>query len=566
MKAALAAFYESLAAQLSPDSRSYKKFIAEKTFINGEPFSFKDHEYQEYIVDLVEANPGCTFSVLKPSQIGLSEIFNRLVLARMALMPGTGVLISFPSKTFSQEVLKTRISSIIRESPTLSGLIDHNNDSASVKQFHNGSIVYALGGSKASSTTLLNRAIQVQFIDEIDRQDKKIVAGYESRTTHAKDKDLLVINLSTPTADGIGISAKIQESYEVHTAWIGCPCGHEFIGDYFEHVRLPGYDEPLQLLTEAKASTVDLSKAYLECPECKGEITGENKRTVWKVTYNDVGGKDKIGIVLDPFVAMGFISMPRLVKRQLNFGTNVVEFLNQALAKVADKRDSSIDRKAIKFVNTAVPVGSHIYGLDLGKLCFYMHGVLRPDTTVHVMETHIVKLADLEKFLEDQNHKYVFAAAVADSQPYSDLIYRLIRKYQRLFSAIYVAPTTPIPEMYKLKLMDKHEELVRQITINKSIAFDAAVGSLADFYTFQSSPLDATIVEHFLDMRRVRDHRYEEMIYRWVKSEKGNDHAFHAFIYLHMAAKLALANVNSVYSVPFSVRKLNTNKKPDDRR
>jgi hypothetical protein len=426
--------------------------------------------------------------------------------------------------------------------------------------------MYALGGSKASSTTLLNRAIHVQLIDEIDRQDADIVAGYESRMTHAKEEDILIINLSTPTADGIGISAEIQESYEVHTAWIGCPCGHEFIGDYFEHVRLPGFDEPLQLLTDEKAAGVDLSQAYLECPECKCELNKDNKKTVWKVTYNEKGIKDKIGVVLDPFVAMGFISMPRLVKRQLKYKSNVVEFMNQALAKVADKRDSSIDIKAIKFVNEAEPAGQHIFGLDLGKMCHYMHGILRPDTTVHVVEAHMIKLSKLEEFLEKQNHKYVFSAGVADSQPYTDLIYKLIKKYPRMFSSIYVSPNPPMPELYKLKMVDKHEEVVRQVTINKGLAMDSFAGSLVDFFTFQTSPLDSIITKHFLDMRRVRDYRFETATYKWVKSSKGDDHFFHTAIYLSLAAKLALANINSVYAVPFIVSKLNTNKNLDQRR
>jgi len=63
-------FLESLRASLL-NTHSLSKFIEEETFINGRPFSFEGHEYQEYCTKLVENNPGYTISITKPSQIGL---------------------------------------------------------------------------------------------------------------------------------------------------------------------------------------------------------------------------------------------------------------------------------------------------------------------------------------------------------------------------------------------------------------------------------------------------------------------------------------------------------------
>ncbi len=178
MKQLVETFLASLKAQLDPRSATYKAFITDHTYLEGKNFSFRDHEFQEYVIDVVENNPGCTFSISKCSQIGLSEIFNRLILAKMAVKPGTSVIVSFPSITFSQEVFKTRLSSVISSSPQLSALKDPNNDSASVKAFHNDSIAYALGGSEKSRSSLLNRPIDTVFVDEYDRQDPDVVSGY----------------------------------------------------------------------------------------------------------------------------------------------------------------------------------------------------------------------------------------------------------------------------------------------------------------------------------------------------------------------------------------------------
>jgi len=556
MKALYESFLISLKAQVTADKTSYKKFITENTFIAGKNFSFVDHEFQEYIIDVIENNPGKTFSVSKPSQIGLSELFNRLILAIAAIKPGTGILVSFPSITFSQEVFKTRIASVINNSPVLRSLIDRSNDSASVKGFHNESIMYALGGSLQSKSTLLNRPGKIIFCDEVDRQDMDIMSGYATRMVHAEDKDKMILNVSTPTVDGFGINALIKQAYELHTPWIKCPCSHEFVPDYYENVVIPGYKEPLSLLTREKASELDLDASYLECPKCKGEINKDNYGVVWKITYNKKGSRNEIAIELNPFAAMGFRSIPAIVKDSVNM-TNLTEFVNQCLGKVADKSSTTVSLSSIIFTHKAEETGHNIFGLDLGKECYWMRGKQKGDTTTHIEEAQVVKLSDLEEFLAEQHQKYVFAAGVVDSQPYTDLVYRLIKRYPRLFSAIYVSPNPPKPWMYELKNFDRMNEIVRQITINKGMAMDSFAGSLKDFFTFESSPMDATISKHFTDMRRVRDYRFEEMIYKWEKSSKGADHFWHTGLYLFMAGKLAYAGINTAYAVPVTIGKMN---------
>lgn len=549
-------FLVSLKAQLTGESTSYKRYITENTYLAGENFSFVDHEFQEYIIDVIENNPGKTFSVSKPSQIGLSELFNRLILAIAAVKPGSGILVSFPSITFSQEVFKTRIASIINSSPELRNLIDRNNDSASVKSFHNESIMYALGGSQNSSTALLNRPISVVFCDETDRQDMKIMTGYASRMVHTKDKDRLILYVSTPTVDGIGINALIKQCRELHTPWIKCPCGHEFVPDYYENVVVPGYTESLSLLTREKAAELDIDEAYLECPECRGEINKQNYQVVWKITYNPKGLKNEIGIEMNPFAAMGFRSVPAIVRDSVTM-TSQSEFTNQALGKVADKSATSISLSSLIFTHKEIEQGQHIFGLDLGKECHWLHGRQMSDTTTHIISAQILKLTELEDFLAEQHRQYVFAAGVVDSQPYSDLVYKLIKRYPRLFSAIYVSPNPPKPWMYEIKMHDKMNEVVRQITINKGLAMDAFAGGLTDFFSFESSALDATIIKHFTDMRRVRDYRFDEMIYKWQKSSKGADHFWHTGVYLFMAGKLAWAGLNTAYAVPVVVKRMN---------
>lgn len=545
-------FLDSLSSQLL-NTASISTFITEETFINGSRFSFRGHEYQEYLMQLVENNPGYTFSVTKMSQCGLSEIFYRCVLSIMAIRPATAALLAMPSKQFSQEVLKTRINSIIYESPRLKNILNNNVDSASVKQFHNNSILYALSGSKSSNSNLLNRPISITLCDELDRMDSDIVSGFRSRMTHTPPEKRLVIKISTPTASGIGIDADFSDSREQHTALVVCEhCGHAFEPDFYSDVVLPGYDGDLRLLTKGKLVNLDVQQAYLQCPECLGDM--RTRETQWHVEINPKGMPKTIGVKLNPFIAPAFISVPDLVESSLTY-TSHVEFLNQGLGRVADLRDSSIQREDIRFEHRKEQVAQRIFACDMGKLCHAMIGRLHGDTTIHVDEAHVVKLSDIEDFFQDAFSRYAFSAAVMDSQPYSDLAYKFVRKYGRLYSAIYVSPTTPIPELFKLSMHDKHGEVVRQVNINKSPMMDLMANSMRDFISFEPSPMEGAVVKHLLDMRRVRDYRFEEMIYQWVKSKQGEDHFFHTLVYLFTASKLAIADLQQDFVGGFSVHK-----------
>lgn len=569
LKSLSADFLSSLRAELATASTAtpLQTFLTEKTYLNGKPFSFLYHEYQQFITKLIEDNPGHTFVVKKPSQIGLSELFNRIILARMALRSGEGVLVSFPSKVFSQEVIKTRISNIISSSPYLRDLSDPNVDSASVKQFTNSSTLYGLSGSSSSNSSLLNRPISLIFVDELDRQDPHIYTGFWSRMTHTPELDRLTFLLSTPTAPGMGIDAEYSSCYHQYQTLIkhtAPGCGHIFDPDFFTDIVVPGYDEPMSLLTVAKASKLNIDSAYLKCPHCGQPVeyhrpaspSPNELEVIYDYSINPEGAKDKIGIALTPFCAPDFIKPRNLVKAFLTY-TSHVEFLNQGLGKTAALSDSSILPQHIHFINPyAEPgpnlhdhtFGARIFGLDLGKQCHFLSGLLRSDTTIFVDTIEVINLMDLEDFISNFFLTKPTIAGVADSQPYTDLIYRLVAKHPRLYSAIYVDQVPAMLELFKLTMTDRFGQTVRQMNINKNRLMDILASSLDDFITFSAlaNPQQQDVlVTHLTDMRRTRDYRFQDPgMCRWVKSIKGVDHFFHACTYLIAASKLALANAS----------------------
>jgi len=564
-------FLDQLNAMMT-NQADIASFITTETYLNGEPFSFDGHEYQIKLLDIIRQNYGkphlknsLEIVVSKISQLGISEICYRFFLANMEMRAGTSVLLSFPTSKQSSEVFQTRWANIIKESPRLKKAMDPDMNNASVKQMVNNSIAYALAGNKGTKSALISRPISHIMIDECDRQDPEIINSYGSRTTHTAAERRLTIKVSTPTAQGVGIDAEISEAETKHIPYVRCEhCGRLFFPDYFEHVRVPGYEGGLEHMTLADAAGLDLYDSYLECPECYEAIAEQSYE--WVEERNPLGIRNKHALILTPFICKAFVKMGDLVSSMLTF-TSRTEWRNQKLGLPAELKDSSIQVENIKFVHQDKVPGMYLLGMDMGKVCHIMIGRMRGDLSIHVEECHVVMLHELDEWLEALHKRLVFGAEVMDANPYNDKVYQYVRKYPRMFSANYEVPDDPnsMPEMFKLRMTDKHDQIVRQISINKNPFMDLLAQDLGHYITFEPSGMNATVSKHIMDMRRVRDERFtEDMRFKWVKSQgsSSQDHFFHSLVYLYLAGKMAAAGVSSVAQVPVAMKKIN----PDMRR
>jgi hypothetical protein len=548
-----------LAAGLSRTRTSLADYITKYTYLGARRFSYLHHEYQPYIISRIEADPDLVLLLYKCSQLGVSEVFHRIILSMMAIEPGFSTLLGMPSQTFSQEVMKTRISQIIRGSKVLRELSDPRVDSASVKQFVNGSILYALGaGEQSGESSLINRPIKLICIDELDRCSLDIVTGFRSRQTHSVHKPRIYI--STPTYEDLGIDGESEDA-EVHRNIAKCSrCGHHFFPDYYEHVRLPGFDQPLELLTRSEVEanpSILIDEAHLLCPNC-GKIPdlGPKYREFVVETPQKSTIERKICIKLAPFDAPSFIKIPDLIRSSFIYSDNN-EFRNQALGLPVKASDSTIDRNLIRFENVDVPQDAiTVVGLDMGKLCHLLRLSMTPSNHIIIHSPEVIPLQMIPEVMQELFHgpgNMHIASMVVDSQPYTDTVNKLVTEHPQVWSAIYTVPVQPKPELYWLKTEEEPEDAdnpykianrvvdykVRQITINKNPFFDYTAGLLqSEQVKFKSGPYDLQILNHILDMRRVRDHRYSDIRYKWVKSKKGADHFFHTINYGVAAFKL----------------------------
>ena len=183
----LEASLSRISTAIKPQSDVIKDFVTTKTFLRGRPFSTKNHEYQDLLMEEL-VNPNTQFVIYKVSQAGVSEIILRVLAAYCATIPGFSSSIVYPSLEMAREFMRVRFGGIIESSPTLTNLMDPHIDSSTLKRFQNGSIVYALSGSGTSRSTTISRSLTMLIADELQFISMKTLTAMASRQRHQENK------------------------------------------------------------------------------------------------------------------------------------------------------------------------------------------------------------------------------------------------------------------------------------------------------------------------------------------------------------------------------------------
>ena len=234
------------------------RWIETNTFLKGEPFSFKDHEYAIQIVE----DDSESIVVTKPSQVGMSETIARLLLARAAITP-MNIIYVMPTHSAATDFAKGRVNEIISESPYLSNAIDKGVDNVSIKKI-GYSYIFFKGSSKDSQA--ISRPASAVICDEYNYCSETIVAQYQSRLNHSERKERLFF--STPTLPGRGVSAMLEESKQHYRMVKCCHCNTWSWPTLPDDIRIPGLaniDWPT--LNKSKLATIDYREAYFAFPQ-----------------------------------------------------------------------------------------------------------------------------------------------------------------------------------------------------------------------------------------------------------------------------------------------------------
>lgn len=512
---------------------SIARWITEHTMYANEPYSYRDHEYQEKIL----SDTSKDVAIRKCSQVGISEASSRMALAIVNVLSPYTVAYTLPTAHFAGTFTKTRIDPVIETSKTLRSAIHKTNDNNEVKQFGN-SFLWVRGA--ASSNAPISIPCDHLIHDEVDFSDQEVLSQYVSRLTHSKWKR--THKISTPTLPNYGIDRAFQESRR-HFMFVKCHhCNHQFIPDYYKHVRIPGWTDDIRRITKANLGKTRYKEAFVECPNCGKVPSLQIKYREW-VCENADSGFETAGYQVSPFDAPNIITPGYLVEASTKYD-RVQDFDNFNLGLPSDDREATLSRNDL--IGCFVPGESgsavRVMGVDVGGTYHFAVGTVDGYGDIHVDHTEKVPMGRAKERYFELKRLFNVHCSVIDSGPHAETVMSIQDQDPTCYASVYMRSKSMLTHnvMDKEEERDKAREFVRQVNVNRNRALDAYMNYVRENHlSIQPNELQEEIIQHHCSMKRVKiyDNDSGEMQYSWQKTD-GVDHFHHTFLYMWLAAKI----------------------------
>lgn len=528
----LAQFYGDLSARYPVDgaSMSYSEWIARNTKLANRPFGYKGYEFQQAIVDDMARD----LSVIKPSQVGMTEVQVRKFLAFLTRNRGTSGIFTFPNEKMFKKNSKTRIKPIINQPAFNSQSIEDDKPVRAVDLFEiNGSFAHITGMTEGDATST---PADILFHDEVDLSDQVMIGLFQSRLQNSDWK--INQKFSTPTHPGFGIDAAYQVS-DQREYMTRCRCSH-WQAPRFEmaFLHLPGYDGEGALvdLDADMVGRIDLDSAYLKCERCSQplDLTDPSKRE-WVAKYP---ARRAHGYRISPFSPThGRLDIIYIIEQLLKMKAldQIKGWHNTVLGETYSDGSSKLEPDVVKAImkGPGVPdVGGLVpvaLGCDMGKTCHLTLGRLKPGNEVDPFLFEQVPSSQIHDRVLQLMDRYNIVTGGVDRHPYTPDAERIRDATKRVILPIEYRGAT------HMKLEHDEYDALDHVKINRTAAIDAQVRSIqrrgTEFYGYGG--LAQVVIEHCCDMVRIET---DEKPATWEKLT-GSDHFLHSLVLMRASIK-----------------------------
>lgn len=519
------ALAEKIAEQKSDSNIA--EWVCNHTTLGGKPFSFKDHLYQIDLINDMHPNMCCK----KLSQVGMTEIQIRKMIAFMMMNPGTRVIYTFPNLTLRDNNSKTRIRPLIDNdfSDKIGGSERQIRTNELIQL--NSSFLYVASGSESDVTSTPGDMV---LNDEIDLGDSDFYSLVNSRLQASSWK--IKQSFSTPTFSGFGVSLEYQNS-DQREYFIKCPhCGHWHVPLYdLDSVFIPDLPNYIQKLTDIRedlAVDLDLDNAYVMCSKCHKplEMSDDSIRE-WVPKYpSRIHSR---GYQIRPF-STHTLSVRYLVMTMADYikKGKIRRGYNTVLGEEYSEGDIRIDEMSIrKCFQSRLPQqvsrDRECYiGIDMGIVCH-----ITVVTEGAVLEFIRTNWENLKNKIQELEEKYNIIAGAIDRYPYTPLSNEIRDMTNgRIQPVVYGSGKVAEPKI-------EADKTVSYYNCNRTMALDEVKSLITNgeigFFGYLDQ--EDIIVEHLRDM--VREESDGEKQPEWRKLN-GNDHFFHALGYAFLAKKI----------------------------
>lgn len=538
------------------------KWLCKNTFINGKPFNFTDREFQ---IDILR-DPKREQNVMKPAQVGLSELSYRWAVGSCCIMDNFTVIYTFPTAGDATKNNQTRIDPMIDGSPEVKALVSQDLNNSEVKRFGKNSFLFFKG--TMADTAALSTPADALIHDEYDKSNLDVTTTYTSRLQDRETKIKKIF--STPTLAGYGIDKEARTSNRLKH-FVKCnKCSQSFLPDYFNHVKIAGYDGSLEDITKEMLPKIKWEQAKLLCPHCGKDPEMHFSRMHWVNENPDLVYTSNTWFV-SPFSAHKRISVPYLIESSTKY-KRYSEFKNQGLGLTAEEKNEAITENDIDTAQSQVIAHSsdpHQMGVDFGMTCNITVGRELDSGEVVVVYRERCHYTKVEERIALLRIEFNVTTQVLDSQPYTDIVNRVCAAHPHAWGAYYVTSKSPVPYYIKQQEEDEEEGKVgfQVVNVNRNVAFDEVLALIKAGKLIVSASAENDIFKkQMMSMKRVEKFTTAgELQYVWTKTGDEQDHYHHSFLYLYIAIRMrhtsgipgfAAAGISPLFVVKSSRRKV----------
>lgn len=521
-------FTKELDARFSKDAKgmSYSDWVCKNTTLKGLPFNFKKYPFQKAIVDDMHEN----LSVIKISQIGLTETQMRKAGAFLVRERGTTLMFTFPNEPMLRKQAQTRFQPLIEQDRVFSLGANKPIRSIEVNQIGK-SFLLLVPATEASAT---GQPCDVIFNDEVDLSDQKMLALFQSRLQGSSYK--IRQQFSTPTFGDFGIDAtyKISDQREY---FIKCSCCNHWQVPIFnkKFINIEGLPEQIELdqidATIIEKYEINTAAITVDCERCHQPLDLLRDQREWIAAYpSRVNNR---GYRVRTF-SVNTLPPSYVISQLIEYRKNdyLRGWYNTVLGETYDKGDVRLTDAVLNplFKDALVnpePIGRWYFGADVGSVCHIVAGSsdgIRKGVRIHIFET-VLQEKYKERLLE-LREQYPQLKGMMDQFPEQVLAKE---SFMMTNGAI-------IPCAYRgaVEIADK-TETTKNVQVDRTDHLDTVAKlcreGLIEFFNYGVQK--ELIKNHLKDM--VRDVTPEKPAV-WRKLT-GQDHYFHALAFLTTAIK-----------------------------
>lgn len=517
---------------------SMGEWLCQNTTLRGRPFSFKRYPFQRAIADDLHPN----MDVIKPSQVGLSEIQVRKALGFVARNRGTTLIFTMPNEKMFERMSTTRILPVVKEEKVFN--LETRSGERPVRSKGliqvGSSFLYVTGMTEGDATSI---SADVVFNDEVDLADQQMLALFNSRLQNSDWK--INQRFSTPTFNNFGVDQGYIASDQMEYLCKCDACNHWNLPTFTRpFVDIPGLPEDLEFLHEIDESLIDtgrldLVNSQVVCERCHAPLDlGREENREWVATYPS--RTHARGYRVRPF-STDRLGPDYIIAQLLKYKARdyMRGWYNTVLGEAFTGDNARLSDTDINMCFTARSMTPLVdrdeptwIGIDVGQVCHLTVGQGDSIETMHVIQFRTIPVEDIITVVQELLATYNVIGGAVDRHPYTPTADALWE----------VSQGRILPVEYRgqkdLNLIkdELDPEIIRYAQANRTYLIDnvARVVRLHRIRFSGYGQQKSAITEHLKDM--VRDENPEKPA-TWVKLT-GNDHYFHALGFLLAGLKL----------------------------